>query len=37
MITVTAPKSWMGGKVNQLGYVAPRQQMEELQEMGFCI
>ena len=27
----------MGGKVNQLGYVAPHLYMDEFQEIGFCI
>ena len=26
-----------GGKVNQLGYVAPHLYMDEFQEIGFCI
>ena len=34
-ITVTVPKSWVGGKINQLGYVAPHLYMDEFQEIGF--
>ena len=33
--TVTAPKSWAGGKV-QLGYVAPHMKLDEIQKMCFC-